>query len=662
MKTIHTYTRISAVLLIILFSFSTAVAQRKLVKAREFKDNFQYSNALNLYATHFKSTVPRKADDIRDIAHCYLMMNDLDAAQQWLSRINGLSVYSPVEMLDYANALKSTGDYDNAVAQFRRYADFFPERAQKVPDWIESCKQAKVWIANPLSFEIINVESINSENSDFGLIPYRNGYIFSSDRTLENKDYNTKEIFGWTGNPYLKIFSISTIYEDNISAEPTETEGINSTFHNGPGVFDPSSNRIYYTLTKMQKFDPLPTNSDPTDWEEIPSAEKYINRLEIYSAKLTKDNTWEDVQPFEYNNVEKYSVGHPCLSADGKILYFVSNMPGGFGNSDIYYTILQPNGKWSAPVNAGNIINTEGKEAFPVLDKNGTFYFSSDRHSGLGGLDIFESYGSKNQWSEPENLTYPINSPRDDFLPYFTVPGISGYLSSNRDGGKGEDDIYYFSKKIMIVVNTKTRNNNNVLIPLNEVTLKMEDLVKDDILEKVTDKNGIFSLEADCGSVYDIRGLKEGYFQQAKSVQTSCSRKNDTMYVELILDKIVENKSYVLENIYYDFDKWNIRPDAAIELDKLVTVLNENPTIDIELGSHTDSRGTNQYNESLSQKRAESAVAYIISKGIISKRITAKGYGESKLRNLCSDGKICTDDEHQLNRRTEFTVTKIHSK
>ena len=659
MKTKYTITNIFAVILIAILTTGTSFGQRKLVKARELKEEYQYSNALAMFTEHFKSSTPKKAEDIRDIAHCYLMMNDIESAQQWLSRINTMNVYSPVEMFNYANALKSAGDYDNAIAQYRRYADLFPERSAKLPDWIESCKEAKVWIEKPLAFSIENVENINSENSDFGLIPFKNEFIFSSDRVLSNKEYSSQEIFGWTGNPYLKIFSIKKVDEEITSYKPVPVDGINSTFHNGPGVFDPSTDRIYYTLTKMQKVESLPTNSDPTSFEDFSNPDQYINRLEIYSARLD-NNKWVDIKPFEYNNSEKYSVGHPCITEDGNIIYFASNMPGGYGNSDIYYCVRMPNSKWSEPVNAGPTINTEGKEVFPVLDQNGTLYFSSDGQKGMGGLDIFETQGSKNQWTQPENLKYPINSPKDDFLPYFTNPGISGYLSSNRDGGKGLDDIYYFSKEMTIVVSTKARLKDNVIIPLEDVNLNFDELLKDKKSDFKTDDEGFFTKQANCNTVLKITGTKEGYLSQSKAFQGTCTNKNDTMFVDLILDKIEENRSYVLENIYYDFDKWNIRPDAAIELDKLIKILNDYPNIDIELGSHTDARGTNKYNENLSQKRAESAVAYIISKGIEKRRITAKGYGENKLRNNCSDGISCTDDEHQLNRRTEFTVTKIN--
>lgn len=641
-----------------LFSVQALFAQSKLEKARKYKDNFQYAQAISLYSSKFKSATPRKATDIKDIAHCYMMMNDLNSAQKWLSKINSFTVYSPDEMLNYAISLKSSGDYENAINQYKRFETFFPEKSEKVKEWIKSCEIAQEWIAKPLPYEVINVQNLNTEFSDFGLIPYKNGLMFSSDRKQEGVIYKPEDYFGWTGNPYLRFFNVSEIKEDNLSSLPDLSVGINSSFHNGPGVFDNKSGTIYFTLTKMQKEKSLPTNSDPTSWVEVANTEKYTNRLEIYSA-LLKDNHWENVTAFEYNNSDKYSVGHPALSPDGNILYFVSNMPGGYGNSDIYYCRKLPDGHWSSPKNAGNVINSDGKEAFPVISSDGALYFSSDGFGGVGGLDIFRSTGIADKWTAPENMKYPFNSPRDDFQPYFTEPDISGYFSSNRDGGKGEDDIYYFGKKIVIIGTVKTSLYGKSIALLPEAEIKIENITKSKIEDKISDKDGLFIQKADCDNSYIITASKKGYLKQEKEISAICSVVNDTMHVEFILDKLLENKSFVLENIYYDFDKWDIRQDAAVELDKLVNILKENPEIDIELGSHTDCRGTDPYNKSLSQKRAEAAVGYIISKGIVSKRISAKGYGELKPRVDCPDGN-CSDAEHQLNRRTEFTVTKVH--
>lgn len=645
-------------IIITVFFFTAYVSgQKKIEKARDFKENYQYSNALAMYTDYYKQKSPRKSTDIRDIAHCYVMMNDLKSAQDWLTKINSFSIYNSEDILNYAFSLKSLGHYDDAIVQYRRLADIFPEDAEKVPGWIEECYEAKNWIANPSFHETKNVEFLNSENSDFGLIHFKNGYIFSSDRTIQGKNYQTEDIFGWTGNPYLKLFYAS----DSDIENPEIIDVINSNFHNGPGVYDFSNDILYYTVTSLKKQKSrMPVNSDPTEFEDYLETENYVNRLEIFYSKL-ENNKWSDVKPFEFNKAEEYSVGHPAVSPDGKILYFASDMPGGYGKSDLYFCIKQVDGSWSTPVNAGNKINTHGKEGFPVVDSTGRLYFSSDGLPGMGGLDIFQSTGEKENWSSPLNLKYPLNSSKDDFSMVFNPDGQSGYLSSNRDGGKGEDDIYNFSRKLIIVGKTLTISAENKMIPLSNVNLTINNKSENLTDIEISDEEGRFSKFADCGEIFEITANKTGYFAQYATADAKCSEiSNDTLYVEVIMDKIITNKPYVMENIYYDYNKWNIRPDAAIELDKLVKILRDNPEIEIELGSHTDSRGTFKYNETLSQKRAESAVDYIISLGIGSERITAKGYGENMLRNSCKDGKVCTEEDHQKNRRTEFKVTRIN--
>lgn len=626
-------------------------AQKKLNQAREYKANFEYAKAIPLYLEYFEKKNP-KVNDVRDIANCYLMINNVAAAQEWLSRYNTFYIYSATEMLNYANALKASGDYNEAMKQYLKFQEIFPSKADNLANWLISCVDGKKWTKKPLNYEIENVEKLNSENSDYGLFPYKNGYLYTTDRMHSNK---SEEIFGWTGNPYLKIYSVSNIDENNVADNPDMVNKINSSFHNGSGVYDYQNDVLYYTITKMKKKKNLQSDNDPTSWNEKETAEHYVNRMEIYSAKLVNDK-WEEITPFKYNNSDYYSVGHPALSPDGNVLYFASSMPGGYGSSDIYYCLRLPDGTWDKPQNAGEIINTEGKEAFPIIDQNGTLYYSSDGQPGMGGLDIFEANGSEDSWSVPENLKAPINSPKDDFSPFFNKSGLSGYLSSNRDGGKGEDDIYYFSKGLIIIGRTYAKIYDNSLIPLENVDVSMTNLNNNDVKAIISDNNGMFIERANCSNSFEFSAHKRGYFMQSKYLETVCKTGNDTIYVDLVLDQILENKSYVINNIYYDFDKWYIRTDAAKELNKLVAVLYENPDIDIELGSHTDSRGTEIYNQKLSQKRAEAAVEYIISKGISSDRITAKGYGESKHAISCN---FCTEEEHQINRRTEFTVTKI---
>ncbi|OFX25731.1 MAG: hypothetical protein A2033_16780 [Bacteroidetes bacterium GWA2_31_9] len=629
-------------------------AQKKLNKAREYKANFEYAKAIPLYLEYFENKNP-KVNDVRDIANCYLMINDVKSAQDWLSRYNTFYIYSHSEMLNYANALKASGDYNEAMKQYLKFQEIFPSKADNMATWLIACVDGKKWTKKPQNYLIENVEQLNSENSDYGLFPYKNGFLYSTDKKSDDTKMSSEEIFGWTGNPYLKLYSVSNINEASISNTPEKISKINSSFHNGSGVYDYQNDVLYYTITKEKKKKTLPADSDPTSWNGKETTEQYVNRMEIYTAKLVNDK-WEDISPFKYNNSDVYSVGHPALSLDANILYFASSMPGGYGSSDIYYCIRLPDGTWDKPINCGNIINTEGKEAFPVIDQTGTLYYSSDGQSGMGGLDIFETHGSTDNWSVPENLKAPINSPKDDFSPYFNQSGLSGYLSSNRDGGKGEDDIYYFSKGLVIIGKTFAKVYDNSLVPLEDVEIIITNFNNNNISSNISDNYGLFIERANCSNTYEFNAHKKGYFMQSKTLETVCNSGNDTMYVELVLDQILENKSYVVNNIYYDFDKWYIRTDAAKELNKLVAVLEDNPEIDIELGSHTDSRGTDVYNQKLSQKRAESAVEYIISQGIKSDRITAKGYGESKPAIDC---KFCTEEEHQINRRTEFTVTKI---
>jgi outer membrane protein OmpA-like peptidoglycan-associated protein len=283
----------------------------------------------------------------------------------------------------------------------------------------------------------------------------------------------------------------------------------------------------------------------------------------------------------------------------------------------------------------------------------------------MGGLDLFSAKGNRDNWSFVENLKYPFNSPKDDFSISWNEDGNSGYLASNRDGGKGADDLYSFSyappTRLVMVVKTLQRLEDGSIAPMNDANVRVEESQGALVYDRMVNQDGLIYSEASCNTDYVIEGQREGYFASSTRMGTPpCLTRHDTVYAELIFDKLVINKPIVLENIYYDFDKWNIRPDAAVELDKLVKILVDNPTISIELGSHTDSRGTAQYNETLSQKRAEAAVEYIISRGIDASRITAKGYGENVPVNECVYGAKCTDEQFQMNRRTEFKILRIN--
>lgn len=659
MKTITIFFK-SLVLVLSVCCISVAYSQSSLQKAQDLKNNYEYQKAIDEYTKYF-SINKASSEDMRELVECYNMVNDLVSAEIWLKKIITSGDYLASDVWNYASALKSEAKYNEAIDQYKNYSFMEGGCKIKAANQIEGCTLALQWLDDPGYWDVANEKNLNSENSEFGLIKFGSNYIITSDRKIGSLSAN--ELYGWTGKPYLKLYSTPASGKARAASGFSRIDALNNKYHNGPGIFDASSSDLLFTRTKMVKVAKKPVNSDPTSWIDKSVAPDYVNRLEIYMSKYS-DSKWEEVLPFEYNNVEEYSVGHPAITMDGKTLYFVSDMPGGYGGTDIYYCERLSSGNWSKPQNAGPVINSDGKEVFPFVDEDGALYFSSDGHAGMGGLDIFKAIGQKNAWSEPENMKYPINSSKDDFSINFTETGTCGFLASNRGGGVGDDDIYSFAyappKSLVLSIITKEQLEDNSIVDFPGVDLTLTNKSQETVDSYMTDNTGHFFVDLDCATSYDLKGEKEGYFTRMKKFETSlCKTRHDTMFVEMTFNKMVINKPIVLENIYYDFDKWYIRPDAAVELDKLVEILQLNPEISIELGSHTDCRGTNEYNQVLSQKRAESAVNYIISKGIKASRLTFKGYGETVLRNTCSDGVECSEVDHQLNRRTEFKVTGV---
>lgn len=739
------------ILTILFLSPNPIKAQNATTKlAVERMNDYDYVKAISIYTNYFKLNTP-STEDIRNITYCYMMINDTKSAKEWASKLVNNANPEPKELLLYANLLKMESEYEQAIVQYTRYKTLVPNDP-KADEMIRSCKDAMSWIQNPTSFEVANMDKLNTENADFGLIPYKDGYVFTSDRNQTNI-LSKNKTYGWTGNPYLKLYETKSA-ESGSSIDAMSD--LNDKFHNGPGQYDLNRQEFFFTRTKMVRVTKKTLNNDPTSWIEKVQSSDYENRLEIQIAKNT-DGKWSAIKPFQYNKPEEYSVGHPTISADGNTLYFVSDMPNGFGKTDIYSCQRNEDGSWKQPENLGNTINTSGKEMFPFIDKDGTLYFSSDGHEGMGGLDIFKSTFVNNNWGTVENLRFPINSSKDDFSIYFTQSGKSGYLSSNRYDGKGNDDIYSFNinqkSELIIAVIPKQRDENNNIVPLDGVTLKVENITENKIIQelkfingvytltgkckttyqiagtkdgyltqsktfetecktrndtlfveiilekspkeliiavipKQIDKNnnivpldgmilkienitenkkkedpkfanGLFTIDGKCKTTYHITGSKQGYVAESKTIETDCTTRNDTIFVEIILEKLRMNQLIVLKNIYYDFDKSFIRNDATGDLDKVVQIMTDNPGIFVELGSHTDARGSDEYNIKLSQRRANAAVKYIISKGIYKNRITAKGYGETQHLNECSNDVECSEEAHQLNRRTEFKVTGI---
>jgi outer membrane protein OmpA-like peptidoglycan-associated protein/tetratricopeptide (TPR) repeat protein len=637
-----------------------AEAQQELRKANKHYEKFEFALALEQY----QKAAEKRKPDVRTaerIADSYRLTRRSAEAEKWYGQVVAMPGRDPMNIFHYAEALRSNGKYEEAKQQYMLWAEEVPEVEERAQVLMESCDKAIVWMTRLPLAEVQRLNGLNAQGySDFSPMNYgKDGIIFTSDRGI-NQDGKAAGTYGWTGRPYLQLFMASRDGDGNWGKPTALHEMINNQYHNATASASEDGQTLYFTRTQLvQKR--KSGNADPTSWVDKSQAQTYINRLEIFAAQR-RGATWADIKPFSYNNVEEYSVGHPALSPDGKIMYFVSDMPGGMGETDIYYTLRQPDGSWGEPVNAGILINTPGRESFPYVDKNGKLYFSSDGHVGMGGLDIFAAEGKHAAWTAVNNLGYPVNSPKNDYGIMFNEDGETGLLSSNREGKNGTDDIYSFKilqKPVVLAVTTLERKQNeqkrNIQVALPQVQLAISQKNLNDTSVATTNTRGQYFMDGRKGSTYALQGTKQGYLNQNTTVDVPKTAA-DTVQVALIFDRDEKDVAIVLENIYYDLDKWDIRSDAAKELDKLAEVLEANPTIKMELSSHTDSRESLKYNQLLSERRAQAAVDYLISKGIAKDRLTAKGYGKTRLVNKCTDGVQCPEEMHQQNRRTEFRI------
>ena len=632
----------------ILLITSSLFAQ--LQKANRYYDRFEYAYAIPLYLKVIEDGKKGVDEAITKLAYCYGVTRDFAKAEKWYAKAFTLDSLEAIDYLHYASVLQSNEKFDEAKKWFLTFDSLVPDddRGERYVAFINEI----VDYEPEDDVQIENVDILNSEFSDFAPVFYKNGLVYSSDRP-EGKSGEKK--FGWTGAYYLDLFYAKNNNEYlNVSAFDSPgllSEKLDKTYHDGIASFNAKENVVYFTRSYPEK-----GTRDSTGY--------YTSTLKIYFSEL-RYNKWRGAKQFIFNN-EEYSIGHPSLIHDS-VLYFVSDMPGGMGGKDIYISYFI-NRKWTKPQNLGNIINTKGDEMFPYIFNDTLLFFASDGHAGYGGLDIFKSVKRFGKWQAPQNIMAPINSTYDDFGIIYDTSLARGYFSSNRKGGKGGDDIYYFKrtpklKPVIVYVPPTSINIRGVvkdaitMTPLPFATVFLWDKNSDSVKVIKTNANGEYMTRVKIGTPFTIKGMGKGY--NSDTLNTRIVDTVDVGLHDILLSKFQINQVFRIENIYYDYDKWNIRPDAAFELDKVIRFLNEHPEIQIELGSHTDARGSFTYNQSLSQKRARSAVDYILANGINNTRITAKGYGESLLVNHCKDGVKCSAELHQENRRTEIKITGI---
>ena len=629
-------------ILFFVLSCSFSFGQKKL--ADKFFDNFGYVKAIELY-----EKVVAKGDSsahvLTRLGDAYYNNAKSDKAAFWYGE--ALKQHKNLDseyLYKYIQSLRSVGKYDEADKWFKEF-----KAMQAGDSRVKGYDPDEVDLYSKLTSVsgtdvVVTVENVpfNTKYSDFGTYVYDNKLYFASAR---NDD---KKVYSWNDEPFLDIFEISLTEEDNKtsygSAQELSADKVNTAYHEASVAITNDGKTIYFTRDNVTKRNKL-------DYDK-----KGTSHLKIYKASINNDS-WSDIEELPFND-DVFSTGHPALSPDNKRLYFVSDREGGLGQTDIYYVDINDDGSYGDPVNMGDQINTEGREMFPFISKDSTMYFSSDGYLNLGLLDIFKSDILKNEGSSPENLGTPYNSGYDDFAFYIDSDTKKGYFSSNRPEGQGNDDIYSFNAYNCKQVLEGLVRDNKTSVLLPGVNVRLIDETGKVIEEYTTDESGSYKFEVDCDKKYTVLAEKEDYKNDQKDVLTDNEdekvNKADLNLVPLIIDNQI-----VINPIFFDFDKWNIRTDAQYELENIVDVMRKHPTMVIKIESHTDSRGSDRYNMKLSDRRAKSTRDYIISRGIDANRIeSAIGYGETQLLNKCSNGVKCSKEEHQLNRRSYFYIVK----
>ncbi|MBO6534143.1 MAG: OmpA family protein [Muricauda sp.] len=629
----------------ILFAICTlqvGLAQEsKIKKANEDFFNFDYIDARKIYLSVVEDGYS-SAQVYKKLGDTYYFNSEYADAATWYLKL--VDTYpNEVESEYYyraAQSLKSIGKLEESKSLMEKYME---TSGATYPNW-----DTYQYLASTQNnqYQVKNITD-GMNGSDFGPSYYGDKIVFAS----SSIDTEGSKIHDWNGLPYLDLFE-AEIDENGLLKNIKKLEGdINSPYHESSAVFTKDGKTIYFTRNNY------------INGKKKRGKERLVT-LKIYRASLQEDGTWSNVVELPFNE-DSFSTAHPALNPEENRLYFSSNRNGSLGASDIWYVDILGNGNYGQPVNLGSKINTKQRESFPFISKTGDLYFASDGHTGLGGLDIFVvSLNETGPYPTVTNLKKPINSNLDDFGYVMDETGKIGYISSNRFGGQGSssDDILAFTADCKITIHGMVTDAKTGA-PLQGSDVVLLDSSSKVVAQKVVDANGRYDFGplADCNDQYAVRAsFEEKEYEPSETVVQTQSGV-DSMEVNLQLtppDCPVDDLGcrLSLQPIYFDFDKHNIRPDAEVELAKILNAMEAYPQLNIHIESHTDSRGNDDYNMQLSERRAKSTLEWLVSKGIDRNRLSAKGYGESQLINNCSNGVNCSGEEHQLNRRSMFII------
>ncbi len=629
------------------------VPKSKTQKADKYFNTAQYYTASTYYKKSYAKFKKNedKANAAFKAGECARMMNNNVEAEDWYGKAVKANAKDATYVLRYADALKRNGKYAEAIVQYNAYKEKMPTDPKGAAG-VAGSQAAQEWKDKPTRYRVENLTALNTQYYDFAVAEnpsMKNGIVFTSSREEATGTNNDN----WYGEKFFDVFQANM---DNNSkwSTPTNFPGpANSEYSDGSACFDASGKTMYYTT--------------------CPSSKDKNTQCKIMMTTQT-DGKWSDPISLSFNN-DAYTCGHPSLSLDGKTLYFASDMPGGSGGKDLWMSTLD-GAAWGTPMNLGSTINTDGDELFPTVSKNGKLYYSSNGKPGMGGLDILSTSNEGGSWSEPVNLKSPLNSPGDDFGIIFTSD-TTGFLSSNRDGGKGADDIYTFVlPPLNILVGGKVYDTDTKA-PIEGATVELFGSDGTSLSVR-TGADGTYSYPLKSNVKYKLSASFTGYLTKFHELSTVGLDEDKNFDKDFDFPLKSTAKPITVPEVFYDLDKATLRPESKTALDGLIKTLNENPTITVKLTSHTDFRADDKYNLELSNRRAKSVLDYLVANKVAKDRLTFEGKGESTPKAVENDeeylpfkkGDVLTeafitklaskeDQEkaNQYNRRTEFEVT-----
>lgn len=608
---------------------STICAQNNSTKvADKLYSRYEYVDA----AEQYKKLVDNGKGDgyvYKQLADTYYNMFNTTEATTWYAKATE-TIQDAETYFRYAQMLKANGKYEEANKQMGKFAAMAPDDL-RAKSFKENPNYVPKILDKTPGYTAKSLE-ISGDKSDFGAVLSGNTLYFASARNNARKNY------GWNEEPFLDIYK-STLGDEGVFSEPTTVSELNSKYHDGPVTITADGNTIYFASDSFRE----------NSFEKDKKNKLKLGKNNLFSATKNGDS-WANIKSLPFNSND-YSTSNPSVSADGKTLYFSSDMPGSLGGVDIWKVAINGDGSYGTPENLGKKVNTEGNESFPfIADDNTTLYFASSGKQGLGGLDVYQIDLSKG--ADAVNMGKPINTEKDDFAFTFNKAKNIGFFSSNRNGN---DDIFGATPicgvdVITLVTNAKTGEK------LANAKVSILDDKKNIISTEMSNAQGEVKYRVECDKVYAIQASKDGYEGNSFAVAKSKGTPVNVSASLQPIDVIVTEKEIVLQSIYFEFNKSNITQEGAFELDKLVQVMKNNDQLVIMVKAHTDNRGSDVYNMNLSDRRAKSTVQYIISKGISAKNISGKGYGESEPKVNC--GETCTEEQHAENRRSEFLIVK----